>query len=157
MIGIAVYPHSKKPSNAGKPSGLKKTQFEFSAGGIVRDGSNLLMVKVENLEGQQLWTFPKGHIETDEKAEQAALREVEEETGYRCEIVEPLERVQYWFKRNHRLTKKVVTWFLMKSLKKTGSHDPQEILEARWVPMEEARRLARYRSDKKILEKLKPE
>ena len=54
------------------------------------------MVKVENLEGDELWTFPKGHIEKGEKAPQAALREVEEETGYRCEIVKPFERVQYY-------------------------------------------------------------
>ncbi|MFA5975797.1 MAG: NUDIX hydrolase [Elusimicrobiota bacterium] len=140
--------------SADKASGLKKTRFEFSAGGVVREGSNLLMVKVENLEGRQLWTFPKGHIEAGEKAEQAALREVEEETGYHCEIIKPLDRAQYWFKRENKLTKKTVTWFLMKPLKKTGLHDPEEILETRWFPISEACRIACYRSDKKILENL---
>ncbi len=112
------------------------------------------MVKVSNLEGQQLWTFPKGHIEKDEKSEAAALREVEEETGYRCTIVKPFERVQYWFKRGNQLTKKTVTWYLMTPLKKTGDPDPTEILETRWVPLPEALKLARYRSDKKLLAKL---
>src|SRR5580693_10613141 len=102
-----------------------RTQFEFSAGGIVQDGANLLMVKVQNLEGAQIWTFPKGHIEKGEKPEQAALREVEEETGYRCEIVKPFDRIQYWFKREKQLTKKTVTWFLMKPLEKTGTFDAQ--------------------------------
>jgi len=134
--------------------GRPAARFEFSAGGVVRDGDALLMVKVENLEGKFIWTFPKGHIEKGEKADEAALREVQEETGYACEILSPLERVQYWFKRDDALTKKTVTWFLMKALKKTGEPDPEEIVETRWVAFAEARRLARYRSDKKILSKL---
>jgi len=113
------------------------------------------MVKVQNLEGKQIWTFPKGHIEKGEKSEQAALREVEEETGYRCEIVKPFDRIQYWFKRENQLTKKTVTWFLMKPLEKTGTFDTQEILETKWVPLVEAERLTKYKSDKKILIKLK--
>jgi len=132
----------------------KATTFEFSSGGIVRDGDNLLMVKVENLEGSQIWTFPKGHIEKGEKSEEAAIREVEEETGYLCEITGPFERVQYWFKRGNKLTKKTVNWFLMKPLKKTGDFDAAEILETRWVSMAEAQKLARYKSDKQILAKL---
>ena len=128
-----------------------KTLFEFSAVGIVRQDDKLLMVKVRNLEGQEIWTFPKGHIEKGEKAAEAALREVEEETGYRCEIEKPFERVQYWFKRDSSLTKKTVTWFLMKPLEKTGEVDADEILEAQWVSYDEAIKMARYKSDKKIL------
>lgn len=131
-----------------------KTRFEYSAGGIVRDGDNLLMVEVENLEGHRIWTFPKGHIEKGEKAEQAALREVLEETGYRCTIGAPLERVQYWFKRDGEITKKTVTWFSMSPVEKTGTHDPEEILATRWVPLKEALALVRYKSDKKILARL---
>jgi 8-oxo-dGTP pyrophosphatase MutT (NUDIX family) len=131
-----------------------KARFEYSSGGVVRDGLNLLMVKVENLEGQIAWTFPKGHIEKGEKAREAALREVEEETGYRCEIIKPFDKVQYWFKREGQLVKKTVTWFLMKPLEKTGTHDTEEILETRWVPMEEAATIVKYKSDKQILSKL---
>ncbi len=137
------------------PAGRSKTSFEFSAGGIVQDVDKLLMVKVENLEGQKIWTFPKGHIEEGETAETAALREVEEETGYRCAIVSPFDKIQYWFKRGRKLTKKSVVWFLMKPLEKTGTHDPEEILEAKWLTMSQAESVARYQSDKKILMKLK--
>ena len=132
----------------------QKSRFEFSAGGIVQDGENLLMVKVENLEGRQMWTFPKGHIEKGEKAPEAALREVEEETGFRCTIEKPFERVQYYFKRDGILTKKTVTWFLMKALEKTGVHDPKEILQTEWVPMEEALKRVKYKSDKQLMAKL---
>jgi len=133
----------------------QKSRFEFSAGGVVQDGTNLLMVKVQNLEGQQIWTFPKGHIEKGEKAPEAALREVKEETGYECKIVKPFERVQYYFRRDDQLTKKTVTWFLMTPVKKTGTHDIEEILETEWVTMEEAQKRAKYKSDKKLLAKLK--
>ena len=113
------------------------------------------MVKVENLEGEQRWTFPKGHIEKGEKAPGAALREVEEETGYRCEITAPFERVQYYFRRDDTLIKKSVTWFLMKPIRKTGVHDPEEILETEWVSLDEAKKRAQYKSDKKLLAALK--
>jgi ADP-ribose pyrophosphatase YjhB (NUDIX family) len=143
---------SKPKAGTKKP---RRSRFEFSAGGVVQDGDRLLMVKVENLEGRQLWTFPKGHIEKGEKAQDAALREVEEETGYACQIVNPLDRVQYFFQRNGELTKKTVTWFLMKPLERTGTHDAEEILETEWVTLVEAMKRARYKSDKKILDKLK--
>jgi 8-oxo-dGTP diphosphatase len=133
-----------------------QTRFEFSAGGIVREENNLLMVKVRNLEGEEIWTFPKGHIEKGEKAAEAALREVQEETGYHCRIEQPFERVQYWFKRENLLTKKTVTWFLMKPLEKKGGFDTEEILETKWMPFAEALKLARYKSDKKILARLQP-
>ena len=136
---------------------MSKTEFEFSSGGLVQDGDHLLMVKVENLEGKLAWTFPKGHIEKGEKAPEAALREVEEETGYRCEIVKPFDKVQYWFKREGQLIKKTVTWYLMKPIEKTGTHDAEEILETRWVTMKEASDLAKYKSDKQLLGKLKRE
>ena len=133
----------------------QKSRFEFSAGGVVQDGANLFMVKVQNLEGDEIWTFPKGHIEKGEKAPEAALREVKEETGYECKIEKPFERVQYYFRRDDQLTKKTVTWFLMTPVKKTGTHDPEEIMETEWVTMEEALKRAKYKSDKKLLAKLK--
>ncbi len=139
----------RRPSGGPPPS-----RFEYSAGGVVQDGAALLMVRVQNLEGKVVWTFPKGHIEKRESAQQAALREVEEETGYACEVMKPLERVQYYFQRDGQTTKKTVTWFLMKPLSKTGSHDTEEILETEWVSLAEARQRVTYKSDKKLLLKL---
>ena len=82
------------------------------------------------------------------------LREVEEETGYRCEVVEPLDRAQYWFKRDNTLTKKTVTWYLMRPLRQTGEPDPEEIVETEWVTPDEAKKRARYKSDKQLLARL---
>jgi mutator protein MutT len=144
----------KKPSTGTKKP--PKSRFEFSAGGIVQDEGRILMVKVRNLEGKELWTFPKGHIEKGETAKEAAVREVEEETGYRCEILRPFDRVQYYFQRTGEITKKTVTWFLMKPIEKVGALDTEEILETEWVSMEEARNRSVYKSDKQLLARLRP-
>ncbi len=113
------------------------------------------MVKVRNLEGVEVWTFPKGHLEDGETSEIAAVREVLEETGYECDIIKPFEKVQYFFQREDVLVKKFVTWFLMKPIGKTGVHDPEEIMETEWVSFAEATQRAKYKSDQQLLAKLK--
>ena len=150
------------PAGRGRAAGAARvrgdspraTRFEYSAGGVAEKDGALLMILVENLEGERVWTFPKGHIEKGEKPEDTARREVEEETGWLCEITAPLERVQYWFAREGALTKKTVSWYRMKPLRRTGDHDAEEILEARWVPLDEAKKLVKYRSDKQLLRAL---
>ncbi|MFN3966955.1 MAG: NUDIX domain-containing protein, partial [Endomicrobiia bacterium] len=89
----------------------KKIEFEFSAGGVVVKDKKVLLIKTKNLEGKEVWTFPKGHIEKKEKSTETALREVEEETGYKCEIKSQLDTVEYWFRDKERLVKKRVNWF----------------------------------------------
>ncbi|HAM54192.1 MAG TPA: NUDIX hydrolase [Candidatus Rokubacteria bacterium] len=120
---------------------------EVSAGGlVVRDGKALL-VKVENLEGEVRWTFPKGHLEAGEGPRQAALREVEEETGWACRIQRPLTTARYRFWRDGREVSKQVKWYLMTPLRRTGSRDPDEILAVRWAGLDAARKLISYPSD----------
>lgn len=137
----------------------EKVSFEFSAGGLVFDEAarKLALVRVKNLQGEIVWTFPKGHIEKGETAPEAALREVREETGWACEIRRPFEKVQYWFRREGGLVKKSVTWFLMAPVKREGAHDADEILEIRWADLAEARELVSYRSDITLLEKFSAE
>jgi len=132
-----------------------KINFEFSAGGLVFDTSRgqLLLIQAKNLQDKVVWTFPKGHIEKGETAEQAALREVIEETGWSCRIESPLHKVQYWFKRDGQLVKKAVTWFLMIPCELVGVHDPEEIMDLKWAGMPEARTLVTYRSDIDLLDK----
>jgi 8-oxo-dGTP pyrophosphatase MutT (NUDIX family) len=134
-----------------------KVKFEFSAGGIVYDPQTkkLFLIQVKNLQGDVVWTFPKGHIEKGETAEQAALREVQEETGWTCAIEAPFHKAQYWFKKDGCLIKKSVTWFLMKPEVKSGTHDPEEIMGFQWAAMPEARALISYRSDADLLDRMK--
>jgi len=131
----------------------KKVDFEFSAGGIVIEGKKVLLIKTKNLEGKEVWTFPKGHIEKKEKSEETAIREVEEETGYKCKIQTKLDTVQYWFKDNERLVKKTVKWFLMTPIEKV-KEPGWEVLETKWLTFDEAKKILSYNSDKKLLEKI---
>lgn len=132
-------------------------QIELSAGGLVLKNNpvKILMVRVKNLQGRKVWTFPKGHLEKGENAVQAALREVREETGWKCRIpprhLSPLLKIQYFFTRGKIKILKRVTWFLMEPLKKSGSRDPEEILSTRWTPFSLAVSRVEYPSDKKIL------
>ena len=132
-------------------------QIEISAGGLVvkKNPLKILMVRVKNLEGRKVWTFPKGHLEIGETAVQASLREVLEETGWTCAIspqrLSPLLKVQYFFMRGKIKIQKRVIWFLMDPLCKSGSRDPNEILSTRWTSLSGALRLVQYPSDKKLL------
>jgi 8-oxo-dGTP pyrophosphatase MutT (NUDIX family) len=124
---------------------------EVSAGGVVSRGERLLLVKVKNLLGELRWTFPKGHLEDGETALEAALREVEEETGWRCRTRKALPTVSYRFKREGKPVAKSVRWWWMEPVEKTGRPDADEILSARWAKPSDARRLLTYPSDLKLL------
>ncbi|MCX5797156.1 MAG: NUDIX domain-containing protein [Elusimicrobia bacterium] len=125
---------------------------EISAGGLVVREGKVLLVKVENLEGEVRWTFPKGHLEAGEGPRQAALREVEEETGWACRIQAPLTTARYRFLRHGREVSKQVRWYLMAPLEKVGSRDGDEIMAVRWAAFAAARKLISYRSDIELFE-----
>lgn len=125
--------------------------LEFSAGGVVIDDrGQFLLIRARDLRNRPVWTLPKGTLAAGETSEQAALREVCEETGYRCEVVRELEAVTYWFQRGGRRIKKTVRWYLMHPLEKVGDHD-HEVDEVAWADREEALRRLRYDSDRRLL------
>jgi diadenosine hexaphosphate hydrolase (ATP-forming) len=125
---------------------------ETSAGGVVTEKGRLLLVQVENLKREKVWTFPKGHLEKGETAAQAALREVEEETGYRCRITGELERARYFYSRGGERIAKTVEWYAMAPEALVGEPDAREILATRWATPKAAETLLVYPSDKKLLE-----
>lgn len=125
---------------------------EYSSGGVVHKGDKVLLVKVQNLKGERLWTFPKGHLEKGETARQAALREVEEETGYRCRVESPLMLVRYFFRRKGELVAKRVRWYRMEPEELVGKPDAEEVLATKWVKTVAVGKILKYPSDKKLLE-----
>jgi len=112
------------------------TEHQRSAGGVVlRDGQMLLI----SLKEGSRWQLPKGRIEAGESAEQAAVREVEEETGVAGTPVVPLERIEYWFFEAGRQIHKTVDFFLLSYRSgSTADYDPREVSDARWFPVAEA-------------------
>ena len=129
---------------------------EHSAGGVILENGRVLLILMQNLEGRKVWTFPKGHVEPGETYEQAALREVAEETGFDCEITGELYKAEYSFFRNGILTDKDVRWYLMKRVGGDGSpKTPEEILDIKWCALKEAEQTLDYPSDLAILKLLK--
>lgn len=137
---------------------MSGTAWEFSAGGALLENGRTLLVLVKNLKGEKVWTFPKGHIERGETPEEAALREVFEETGCVCKIIKKLFCAEYFFTRNGSAVAKTVRWYLMK---KTGGNGrpltEEEILDLRWFPLKEAEKKVSYPSDFEILKFLAKE
>lgn len=124
---------------------------EYSSGGVVHRDGSVLLVQVKNLQGRVVWTFPKGHLEKGETALRAALREVEEETGWRCKSTGVLMTARYRFERKGRPVDKRVRWYRMEPLELVGEPDAEEILRARWTTTREAARRLAYPSDKVLL------
>jgi 8-oxo-dGTP pyrophosphatase MutT (NUDIX family) len=110
---------------------------------------------VRNLKGKDVWALPKGGAEPGETGEEAALREVREETGLTAEIVEPLESVTYWFlwPPEQVRYKKTVHLYLMRALDGDISAHDDEVEEVRFVPLTQAAKLATYRTDSQVLER----
>ena len=128
--------------------------LEFSAGGLVVDEQGqVLLIRARDLRNQPVWTLPKGALMTGETSEQAALREVREETGYECVVMGELEAVTYWFQRSGQRIKKTVRWYSMRPVAKVGEHD-HEVDETAWVAPAEATARLRYDSDRRLVGRL---
>jgi 8-oxo-dGTP diphosphatase len=116
-----------------------------AAGGVVRRDGDVLVVHRPKYDD---WSLPKGKLEADESFEDAALREVEEETGWRCELGEELEPTRY---ADSKGRDKLVRWWEMRPLDRTGWQPDGEVDEVRWVPREEAPALLTYVADRELL------
>jgi 8-oxo-dGTP pyrophosphatase MutT (NUDIX family) len=127
---------------------------ETSAGGLVVDiegAARAALIARYGRDGLLLWSLPKGHVEGEETIEEAAVREVEEETGIRGRIVAPLGSIDYWFSADHRRVHKTVHHHLMIATGGTLSDADVEVAEVAWVPLlEVAGRLA-YDDERRLV------
>ncbi len=125
----------------------------FSAGGVVykREGKDLKILLISIKQGK-VWALPKGLVEKNETPQQAALREIREETGIDGKIIDELGEVSYWFYLEGEKYFKTVKYYLVEYI--NGQITPQwEIDNAEWFKADEALNKLTYESDKKILEK----
>ena len=112
---------------------------ETSAGGFVlaADGSpRIAVIGRRNRGGRIDWCVPKGHLEGAETKEQAAIREIAEETGLEATIIESLGSIHYEFSTPTSIISKTVHHFLMRQTGGTLTieNDPDhEAVDIRWV------------------------
>jgi 8-oxo-dGTP diphosphatase len=93
------------------------------------------------------WTLPKGKLDEGETFEQAALREVEEETGLRCRLGRELPSVRY----EVRARPKLVRYWVMTVSASAGFRPNDEVDELRWLSPRDAEALLTYDRDKGVL------
>jgi 8-oxo-dGTP pyrophosphatase MutT (NUDIX family) len=119
-----------------------------AAGGVVvRDRDGVREVVVVHRPKYDDWTLPKGKAEAGESYEDCALREVEEETGLVCELVEELESSTYVDSSGRQ---KLVRYWLMRPV--SGRLRPtREVDRARWVSVAAAEEQLTYPRDVVVL------
>jgi 8-oxo-dGTP pyrophosphatase MutT (NUDIX family) len=133
------------------------TVDETSAGGLVvdRDGSppSAAVIARINRTGQFEWYLPKGHLECGESPQEAAVREIEEETGIRGRVLGCLGTIDYWFSAGDRRVHKHVHHYLLEavggSLSVQGDPD-REAVTAAWVPLEELMLCLAFPNERRI-------
>jgi 8-oxo-dGTP pyrophosphatase MutT (NUDIX family) len=126
---------------------------EFSAGGVVvNDGQVITIVPVKRAaDGRRVLALPKGHPDGDETPEQAATREVAEETGVQAELIEELGDVEYRYERRGRSVRKVVRFYLFEYRSGDLADHDHEIEEARWMPLAEAAQQLTYEGEREMV------
>jgi 8-oxo-dGTP pyrophosphatase MutT (NUDIX family) len=130
-----------------------RIKYEVSAGGLVlrRNGTTLEALLIGR-GLPRVWSLPKGHVEARETHEQAALREVREETGCWAEILTKLSEISYWFYLNRTKHKKSVHFYLMRYLSgDTANHD-HEVDEAAWFEIKAAKKALKYVNEKRLVD-----
>jgi len=134
-----------------------KVRSETSAGGVVyrRQGDRveIALAARRTRKGELVWGLPKGQIEPDESAEEAAVREVREETGLEAVIEQSLGDTRYFYVWEGDRVRKVVYMFLLRAVGGDISRHDDEMEDVRWFAMDESVGEAAYRGEREILER----
>ncbi|WP_265523143.1 NUDIX hydrolase [Oerskovia flava] len=121
----------------------------LAAGGIVTratpSGTEVMIIHRPKYDD---WSFPKGKVDPGEELSATAVREVEEETALRCALGEHLARVTYHDETDRP---KHVHYWRMSVVDDLGFTPGREVDDARWVGLDEARRLLTRQADRDLL------
>jgi 8-oxo-dGTP pyrophosphatase MutT (NUDIX family) len=128
--------------------GLTETPVRAAGGVVVRESADGPEVLLVHRPAYDDWSLPKGKAHEGESDEDCARREVEEETGLRCELGRELPSTRY---RDAKGRPKVVRYWAMDA--GNGKARPQaEIDEVAWLPLREAKRRLTWERDQAILD-----
>jgi 8-oxo-dGTP diphosphatase len=129
-----------------------------AAGGLVwRDGvvpghgntsRPVVEVVLIHRPGHGDWSFPKGKLDKGESSEQAALREVQEETGLVCELGDEVTPARYIDGKGRR---KEVRYWIMRVVGAQPWAPDDEVDRRLWVPVDDAASLLSYAHDRELL------
>ncbi len=135
-----------------------KVERQVSAGGVIyRHIEGRLEVALIRVGPHHRWQLPKGTLDAGETPEQAAVREVREETGLSGRMLDPLETIEYWYAggkgRDRVRYHKFVHFYLLEFQSgETSGHD-HEVEEARWVDVDIAHDMLTFETERKVLDK----
>ncbi|OIO33366.1 MAG: hypothetical protein AUJ70_03390 [Candidatus Omnitrophica bacterium CG1_02_40_15] len=127
---------------------------EFSAGAVIfkREGDKILFLVIYS-KRNNIWSFPKGHLERGETEKQAALREIKEEVGLdNLQFVEGfIEKIRYdtVSKRlpfQGERIEKYVTYFLCEIKFQDIIVDGREIADYKFLPLDKAEQMIKFRN-----------
>jgi len=132
---------------------------EFSAGAVIfkKEGKNILFLVIHSARNK-IWGFPKGHLEEGETEKEAALREIEEETGLdNLRFIDGFTEKVMYETISKRLPfegqriKKYVTYFLCETGNQDIIVDGREITDHRFLNLSQAEELIGFSNLKSIL------
>ena len=132
-------------------------QLEISSGGVVyRESLEGFEVALTQTARGPMWCLPKGRVEAAETIEDAALREVREETGLSGEIRRKLHRIEYTYQTRaedgaRRSVAKTVHFFLIEFLDGSIEDHDAEVSAVRWFPLDVAGRLLHHAGERDVL------
>jgi 8-oxo-dGTP pyrophosphatase MutT (NUDIX family) len=143
-------PTTRKPS----PRRVEET----SAGGFVLDRRGrqpkAALIARRDRRGRLVWSLPKGHIEAGETPEDAAIREVLEETGIHGSILASLGTIDFWFMAENQRIHKTVHHYLLDAEDLVLSDADAEVAEVAWVPLDEVAGRLRYADERRLLDRV---
>ena len=132
------------------------TKLQVSAGGVAyRKRAGHIDVALISVGADNRWQLPKGLVDKGESTADASVREVREETGIDAEMIDRIDKVEYWYVSKEEGSAvryhKFVYFYLMRY--KSGSVDDHddEVNEARWVAIDDAIEMLAFKSEKKIM------
>ena len=130
---------------------MTEKRIEAAGGVVMQKGPDETEIAIVHRPRYDDWSFPKGKLDPGETFEEAALREVREETGLICRLGPELAFAHY---DDNKGRPKLVRYWLMAVIEDPGFEPNDEVDELRWLTPVEATDLLTYSRDQNLVKTL---